>query len=424
MSIHRISPAIVALSLLASCYNDPFNSLAIDESTGETEEGSGAGSTAGSPWDTFSWPSTTVVGEETTMAATTELTAGSTTGQDADDEGTSSSGDETSCGDGCGCGDGVLGPDELCDDGDDDVMDACVMCQPASCGDGYVHAGVEACDEGEDNVDASYTAVPGCDTSCQSTAYCGDGVLQAMDGESCDDGAETAACDADCTPASCGDGRKNETAGEFCDDGNMEETDACLSGCVVAVCGDGHIQAGVESCDDGNSIEDDECDNMCNNLIRRRVFVSSYWYEADLGGIAGADALCQTHALGLGGAFKAWISDGVTGPIDRFDTSFTGIYELVDGTKVADGWAGLTGAPLLHAINLDEDGLLHMDHYVWTNTKATGKPAGTDHCAGWTVTEGWGGLSGETLYTGSAWSASGTGACDYTNNLYCFEDPV
>jgi formylglycine-generating enzyme required for sulfatase activity len=48
-----------------------------------------------------------------------------------------------------GCGDGFVCGAESCDDGNTDNTDACLdTCQPASCGDGYVWAGHEACDSG------------------------------------------------------------------------------------------------------------------------------------------------------------------------------------------------------------------------------------------------------------------------------------
>jgi len=47
------------------------------------------------------------------------------------------------------CGDGVVQAGEQCDDGNQSNNDACLNnCQLASCGDGFVQAGVEQCDDG------------------------------------------------------------------------------------------------------------------------------------------------------------------------------------------------------------------------------------------------------------------------------------
>ena len=84
------------------------------------------------------------------------------------------------------CGNGVPETGEECDDGNEDNTDACLdTCKDAECGDGFIRAGVEACD----------------------------------------DAGESATCDADCTPAECGDGTLNEIAGEKCDDGGTVDGD-------------------------------------------------------------------------------------------------------------------------------------------------------------------------------------------------------
>jgi len=72
------------------------------------------------------------------------------------------------------CGDGNLDPGETCDDGNDDDSDACLVgCIAASCGDGVVHVGVEACDDGP----ANHPGEPGaCRPGCLAPA-CGDGAL-------------------------------------------------------------------------------------------------------------------------------------------------------------------------------------------------------------------------------------------------------
>lgn len=47
------------------------------------------------------------------------------------------------------CGNGIVNAGEQCDDGDLDNTDSClVTCVNASCGDGFVQAGVEQCDDG------------------------------------------------------------------------------------------------------------------------------------------------------------------------------------------------------------------------------------------------------------------------------------
>jgi|GEM_PF-3554349 len=66
-------------------------------------------------------------------------------------------------------------------------------------------------------------------------AGCGNGVVEA--GEACDDCSPSAACDADCSPASCGDGSVNVAAGEVCDDGNTGQY--CQIDCSAFLCPDG-----------------------------------------------------------------------------------------------------------------------------------------------------------------------------------------
>jgi cysteine-rich repeat protein len=147
------------------------------------------------------------------------------------------------------CGDGELQPGEVCDDGNAADDDACVGCEPAACGDGHVRAGVEACDDGNDRDDDT------CVDECE-VFRCGDGHVGP--GEACDDGdADELACTRHCKLPTCGDGVVQPE--EQCEDGNDDDTDACLGTCLDARCGDTHVRAGVEACDDGNDVDTDEC---------------------------------------------------------------------------------------------------------------------------------------------------------------------
>ncbi len=87
---------------------------------------------------------------------------------------------------------------------------------------------------------------------------CGDGVIACGGAEECDDGGESATCDADCTSAQCGDGTLNVSAGEQCDDGNRNPFDGCTNECTV--CGDGVVTP-PEECDDGQT--SGACDAQC-----------------------------------------------------------------------------------------------------------------------------------------------------------------
>jgi len=128
------------------------------------------------------------------------------------------------------CGDGIHGPDEACDDGD---QDSCTTACSADC----------------QHVDVSPTPI------------CGNGVLDC--GEACDEG-DTDDCDGcrgDCLVIEfgCGDGATCDL--EACDDGNNEDCDGCRGNCsaVETGCGDTFV-CGVEVCDDGNQ---DDCVGWC-----------------------------------------------------------------------------------------------------------------------------------------------------------------
>jgi hypothetical protein len=187
--------------------------------------------------------------------------------------------------------------------------------------------------------------------------------------------------------------------------------------------------------DEGNGVIDDP------PACTRRVFVTSQLYQGNLGGLAGADAKCQGLAdgAGLGGTYKAWLSDSTVSAADRL-THVGAPYVLADGlTVVANDWTNLVSANegyfLQHAIDRTETmaftpigSACATLAPVWTSTQPDGTLEEADHtCEDWTSSEVRDGftcgnaLGGPGAY-GSWSSICGAGwGCHFTAALYCFE---
>jgi hypothetical protein len=289
------------------------------------------------------------------------------------------------------CGDGLQDPDEECDDGPGNADNAActAACTRNICGDGLLHAGIEACDDGPDNAD-------------------------------------NAACTATCALNVCGDGLLFEGV-EACDDGpDNADNAACTATCAVNICGDFLLHEGVEECD---FAQIDGC--VSCKLLPLFVFVSSEKFEGDLPSIDSftgldlADAHCQTMAINAGrpGNYQAWLSSADEGPADRFVLPpEPRPFLLLDNQPIAKDWHDLTDGALLRPINLDEGGHEVGSALVWTNTNPDGTPAAADHCDVWsttaTLTQG---LVGATEFNDAGWTNITTTSCAAAARLYCFQ---
>jgi formylglycine-generating enzyme required for sulfatase activity len=180
-----------------------------------------------------------------------------------------------------------------CDDGKQnrgetgiDCGGLCAGC--AVCGDGEKNSAEELCDEGPNPVqDCEYgqTSCMVCDAQCQKvpgnvTGFCGDGSVQASNGETCDHNGNPQTqcplgqqscmvCNAQCnlvmgsSSGFCGDGVVQAANGEQCDESPRTDCDYGQASCMVCnaqcqrvpgqvtgFCGDGSVQAtNGETCD-------------------------------------------------------------------------------------------------------------------------------------------------------------------------------
>lgn len=280
------------------------------------------------------------------------------------------------------------------------------VCTAPGCGNGQ-REGAEQCDDGN-TIDTDT-----CTSICQ-TARCGDGFVQGI--EVCDDGnaLDTDSCTLACQNARCGDGFVQGT--EVCDDGNLLNNDACTNTCEGPRCGDGFVQ-GIEECDDANAVDDDSCSNLCFSSFNT-IFVTSTTYTIPtLGGVAGADALCQERAAasGLSGNFVAWISDGSSSVLSRLGA--------------ARGWLRPDGLPFADSIETNAvyypPSVTELGTTVDDVTVALGGyPRDTEGgCSDWTVTApDQFFMSGDPTGGFGAWNGSfGSLACNGNFRLYCLQ---
>ena len=115
----------------------------------------------------------------------------------------------------------------------------------------------------------------------------------------------------------------------------------------------------------------------------RIVFVTSATYNANLGGLSGADSKCQelANAAGLSGNFKAWLSVAGINAKDRICVGTDLPFKKVNGVKVADNCADLLDGTLDSPINIDEWGnTVPSDSEVWTGTDQSGYDTGCCGC--------------------------------------------
>ncbi len=154
------------------------------------------------------------------------------------------------------------------------------------------------------------------------------------------------------------------------------------------------------------------------------AFVTSSAHTGNLGGLAGADAICRGLATAAGlpapDTFFAWLSTDAVDAVDR--PTYDGPWIRPDGVRIASGKSDLTDSALRAPINVTENGSYIANYGVWTGTHHGGTATASD-CGDWTS-----GNPGEIGFHGGAnranlvWTYWTTSPCDFAYRLYCLSD--
>lgn len=178
-----------------------------------------------------------------------------------------------------------------------------------------------------------------------------------------------------------------------------------------------------------SSISTDDSTNDSPTLTFHSIFVTSGSWNANLGGLAGADAKCQSAATaaGLGGTWKAILSSTTVDAKDHISITMP-VYNLrpagSGGTqKIVDDEAAFWNSNSVDwsaGIQYQENGISSTND-VWTGTEDNGVQ-NMSTCSDWTD----GATSGPTILAGEADETDGnqfiendTTDCSDTNSLYC-----
>jgi hypothetical protein len=153
--------------------------------------------------------------------------------------------------------------------------------------------------------------------------------------------------------------------------------------------------------------------------LPNRMFVTSTTQTGNLGGLAGADAICRTRALaaGLSGTYVAWLSTSTVNAIDRL-ASASG-WVRVDGRPVFNTRADIVAGASQYRPTMNEFGATSEDQFLHTGTAGNGTATGT-LCLDWSTTIGAGVAAGRNRFSGRQWTNGSTNSCAGASPIYCF----
>ncbi|MEO8796728.1 MAG: hypothetical protein ABI551_02485 [Polyangiaceae bacterium] len=167
----------------------------------------------------------------------------------------------------------------------------------------------------------------------------------------------------------------------------------------------------------------------------KRVFITSHAFAGNLKSASGAasgtdaaDALCAqaVAAGGLGGTWRAWLSDSTHAALDRI-VDVSPWYTLSRRTKLFDT---KTGVGIVGTLQYGPNGDVMFDEYGhlaktvmrWTGTTVIGTSY-PNNCDDWTsaTADADGDVGTSVAHSPEDWTVFMNAPCDTAAALYCFE---
>ncbi|GEM_PF-5632743 len=184
----------------------------------------------------------------------------------------------------------------------------------------------------------------------------------------------------------------------------------------LGVCRNGSCEYTSENCAAGCM------DGKC--IVAAKIFVTSSNWQANLGGISGADAKCQAaaSAAGLSGTWIAFISDSTANVKDRLPDK---AFKRIDGQIIANSKNDLFDGWIQNPINITEYGIYAgQAGSAWTGTNESGVYSGAS-CNNWSTISGSYGTYGRADETDKDWiiDETVTVSCRSSFSLYCVSLP-
>jgi hypothetical protein len=160
-----------------------------------------------------------------------------------------------------------------------------------------------------------------------------------------------------------------------------------------------------------------------------RVFVTSTLQSGNLGGLAGADAICAARAAaaGLPGTYVAWLSTPSENAASRLGNARG--FVRIDGQPFANTISDIISQRIFNPLRIDEGGADVTGGQspsadtvtVWTGTSTDGLAAAAT-CNNWiSASSADDGFTGRAAGGSASWTARSNGGCDIARRLYCFQ---